>query len=89
MGEELKLQCLKPTVKGGGGLINVWGGFSMHGMGAIHKINDIMDQTIYKFIIKDILQSYSEEYLPLNWISVVQLQARGTILHNSSLVDHK
>ena len=68
MGEELKLQCLKPTVKRGGGSINVWGGFSMHGMGPIHKINGIMDQTIYKNIMKNVLLPYSKEYLSLNWI---------------------
>ena len=64
----MKLQCFKPTVKGGAGSVDVWGGFSMYGMGPIHKINGIVDQTIYKNIIKDVLLSYSEEYLPLNWI---------------------
>ena len=67
MEEELRLQCLKSTVKGGSGSINTWGGFLMHGMGPIHKINGIIDQTIYKNIMKDVLL-YSEEYLPLNQI---------------------
>ena len=68
MKEELKLQCLKPTVKGGGDSIDVWGGFSMHGMNPIHKINGIIDQTIYKNIMKHVFLTYSEEYLPFNWI---------------------
>ena len=36
------------TVKGGGGAIQVWGGFSMHGMGSLHRIHGIMDQYVYK-----------------------------------------
>ena len=64
MGKELKL----PTVKGDSGSINVWGGFSMHGMGSIQTINGIMDQTICKNIMKYVLLPYSEVYLPLNWI---------------------
>ena len=40
----------------------------MDGMGPIHKINGIVDQAVYKNIMKDVLLPYSEEYLPLNWI---------------------
>ena len=57
-GEEMKLQCLKPIVKEGSGSINVWNGFSMHGVGPIHKINDIIDQIITKNIMKDVVLPY-------------------------------
>ena len=40
----------------------------MHDKSPIYKINGIMDQTIYKNIMKDVLLPYLEEYLSLNWI---------------------
>jgi transposase len=54
VGEEYKLECLTPTVKKGGGGINVWGCFSSKGVGVLHLIkgNDrgIMDQHVYKHL---------------------------------------
>ena len=50
-GEEFNDECLTPTVKHGGGKIQVWGCFTAKGVGHIHHINGIMDQTIYKHIL--------------------------------------
>ena len=57
-----------PTVKGGGGAIQVWSGFSMHGMGPLHRIHGIMDQYVYKDIIKNVLLPYTKDFLPVTWI---------------------
>ena len=65
--EELNLNCIMCMVKGGGGAIPVWGGFSMHGMGLLHTIHGcnspdntihIMDKYVYKDIIKNVLLPY-------------------------------
>jgi transposase len=67
-GEEFNSRCLRPTVKGGGGSVMVWGGFSRNGPGPIHQINGIMDRFVYLGILTDILEPYADDYLPLNWI---------------------
>lgn len=45
----------------------VWGCFSGHGIGQIHKISGIMDQYVYKDILENIMLPYAEEELPLRW----------------------
>jgi len=45
--------CLKPTVKFGGGHINVWGIFSSQGVGPLYRINGIMDGKKYREILKN------------------------------------
>jgi len=67
-GEALHPQCLRPTVKGGGGSVMVWGCVSRSGTGPIHRIEGIMDAIGYRNILADVLLPYSEENLPLNWI---------------------
>jgi len=51
VGEEYDEQCLKPTVKHGGGKIQVWGCFTAHGVGDLHWIRTTMDQKVYKQIL--------------------------------------
>jgi len=51
VGEEFDEQCLQPTVKHGGGKIQVWGCFTAHGVGHLHWITKIMDQHVYKQIL--------------------------------------
>ena len=50
-GLEFNAECLKPTVKHGGGKIQVWGCFTANGVGHIHHIKGIMDQKMYKQIL--------------------------------------
>ena len=59
-----------PTLKRVGDAIQVWDGFSMHGMETLHRIHSIMDQYVYKDIIKNVLLPYTEDFLPVIWIFV-------------------
>ena len=68
IGEELNLNCIVLTIKGGGGAIQVQGNFSMHGMGPLHRIHGTMDQYVCKDIIKNVLLPYMEDFLPVTWI---------------------
>ena len=45
------MECLTPTVKHGGGKIQVWACFTANGVGHIHHIKGIMDQNVYKQIL--------------------------------------
>ena len=47
-GEEFNVECLTPTVKHGGGKIQVSACFTANSVGHIHSIKDIMDQNVYK-----------------------------------------
>lgn len=51
IGEEFKEECISPTVKFGGGHINVWGCFSIHGKGDLHRIHGNMNGEMYKQIL--------------------------------------
>ena len=42
-GERLSSQCIKPTVKHGGGNIQVWGCFSFNGVGDLYRIKGNLD----------------------------------------------
>ena len=59
---------IMPMVKEGSGAIQVWDGFSMHGMGPLHRIHGIKDQYVYEDIIKNVLLPDWEDFLPLTWI---------------------
>lgn len=50
-GEEFNPECVTPTMKHGGGKIQVWGCFTARGVGHIHHIKGIMDQKVYKQIL--------------------------------------
>lgn len=45
--------CMQPTVKFGGGHINVWGCFSSQGVGDLYQIEGIMDGKKYREILKN------------------------------------
>lgn len=53
LGEEFVLCCMQPTVKFGGGHINVWGCFSSQGVGSLYQINGIMTGAMYREILKN------------------------------------
>lgn len=80
--EEFHHICTKKTVKGKGGSVMVWAGFSRNGVGPIHHINEIMDQFVFKDILQKVLLPYSEDHLPLNWI----LQQDNDPKHSAKLV---
>ena len=50
-GEEMREDCLAPTVKHGGGKIMVWGCFHASGVGILRKIIGTMDQHQYHTIL--------------------------------------
>lgn len=58
VGEEFLDECLFPTVKHGGGKIQVWGCFSWRGAGPLKRINGIMDAAMYREILKAHMAPY-------------------------------
>lgn len=58
----------KPTVKHGGGNIMVWGCFSRDGVGPIHRIEGIMDQTMYLNIIKTVMLPHAKGKMGRGWV---------------------
>lgn len=57
-----------PTVKHGGGKINVWGCFSRDGLGPIHEIKGIMFKEDYKAILKDVMLPHAKQEMARGWI---------------------
>ena len=51
-GERLSSQCIKPTVKHGGGNIHVWGCFSFNGVGDLYRIKGNLDKKQYHSILQ-------------------------------------
>lgn len=51
-GEEFLPECMNPTVKHGGGSIQVWGAFSYGGVGPLYRVVGIMDGAKYRQILK-------------------------------------
>ena len=51
-GERLSSQCLKSTVKHGGGNIQVWGCFSFNGVGSLYRIKGNLDKKQYHSILQ-------------------------------------
>lgn len=81
-GEEFCKNCIKPTVKGGGESVLVWGSMSAKGTGPIHRITGIMDRYVYLNIVKNILLPFAEEYMPEEWI----YQADNDPKHSARIV---
>lgn len=50
--EKLLNQCIKSTVKHGGGSIQVWGCFSFNGVGNLYRINSILNKEKYHSILQ-------------------------------------
>jgi hypothetical protein len=67
-GAEFQPQYTVKTVKHGGAKIMVWGCFSYHGVGPIHRIEGLMDAVGYVEILQNIMLPYAEEEMPLKWI---------------------
>lgn len=59
--EEMKLECLRPTVKHGGGSVMVWGCFSSVGVGKLHFIDGIMKKEDYLNILKENLVQTTQQ----------------------------
>lgn len=51
-GEAMRTECLRPTVKHGGGNVMVWGCMASKGLGKLHFIDGIMNSDVYMEILK-------------------------------------
>ena len=60
-GERFKKDCLEPTVKHGGGKIQVWGCFSYYGSGPMYWVKDIMTGAKYREILKHHMVPYLKD----------------------------
>lgn len=58
VGEEFLDECLFPTVKHGGGKIQVWGCFTWYGAGPLKRIIGNMDGAMYREILKAHMAPY-------------------------------
>ena len=56
-----------PTVKHGGGSVMVWSCFSRDEVGPIYRVQGIMDQNMYKGIIKDIMLPHAKDKMLCGW----------------------
>jgi hypothetical protein len=80
--QSLAPQCLRPTIKGGGGSIMVWECVSRSGTGPLHRIDGIMNAEGYRHILQNVLLPHADDNLPLNWI----FQQDNDPKHTSRLV---
>lgn len=80
--ERLNPKYVCPTVKHGGGSVMVWGCFSSHGMGPLHRIEGIMDKFVYKNILENVMEPYAEEFMPITY----EFQQDNDPKHTSKLV---
>ena len=61
VGEEYLDECISPTVKFGGGKIQVWGCFSFHGVGTHYRIEGKMTGEMYRSILKHRMAPHHKE----------------------------
>ncbi|CAK9832774.1 Transposable element Tcb1 transposase [Anthophora retusa] len=83
--EEFSPKCIKSTVKGGGGSVNVWGAFTLQGVGPIHRTEGIMDQYKYIDILNEILLPFTRNQMPDNWIlqaDIIFIETQPVELNN-------
>lgn len=57
-GEAFRPDCMNPTVKHGGGKIQVWGCFSYWSAGPLHRIKGLMNGAMYREILKGKMAPY-------------------------------
>ena len=57
-----------PTIKHGGGSVMVWGCFSNKGVGPLVRIDGIIDQLVYREILKNHMLPFAHEELSRSWI---------------------
>lgn len=65
--EEFNPRYTKKTVSHFGGNIKVWGAFSWRGVGPIVRISGIMDQYQYLNILRDHMEPYAFESMPVSF----------------------
>ena len=51
----------------GGGSVMVWSCFSRDGVGPIYRVQGIIDQNMYKRIIKDIMLTHAKDKMLHDW----------------------
>lgn len=68
VGQRINPKYQLPTVKHGGGNIMVWGCFSRDIIGPLYRIDGVMDQTLYKNIITNVMLPHAKEKMPRGWI---------------------
>jgi len=61
VGEEFLDECISPTVKFGGGKIQVWGCFSYCGAGSLYRIKGRMNGADYRSILKHRMAPHHKE----------------------------
>ena len=67
-GEQFKDMCLQPTIKHGGGSVQVWGCISAGGVGDLFKIDGIMNAEKYEQILSYLVVSCGRRLVGPNFI---------------------
>lgn len=66
-GQALNPRYTMKTVKHGAGSIMCWGAFSWRGVGPLYRINGVMDRFMYVDILKNQMEPFTFENMPLKW----------------------